>query len=270
MFDNGTEDVRFYKEKFPQPGDCVVVIVGKSTKDGVRVKLLEYGHIDGFIRKEDIDRCKETFVLLIARKGKNEVVKVLSVNAETGYTELSKLQVTDDEHKTCDDKYHRAVTADWVLRSVSNQTEKVSVVQLYEDIGWPLVETYGSLNDQVWQPFTFPSPEVLSTLIACVNTRISPDPVSLYAEIDVRCNGYGGNDAIKSALFAGEAMGTDIVPIKTRPIAVPLHRIGSERCYDRVMGLETLANAVDAVKEVIERGDGECNLGAVVWRVTSW
>lgn len=62
-----------------------------------------------------------------------------------GYTELSKLQVTDDEHKTCDDKYHRAVTADWVLRSVSNQTEKVSVVQLYEDIGWPLVETYGSL-----------------------------------------------------------------------------------------------------------------------------
>lgn len=112
MFDNGTEDVRFYKEKFPQPGDCVVVIVGKvhlipsqsrlyirccygfpvlifilkkkSTKDGVRVKLLEYGHIDGFIRKEDIDRCKETFVLLIARKGKNEVVKVLSVNAETG------------------------------------------------------------------------------------------------------------------------------------------------------------------------------------------
>jgi translation initiation factor 2 alpha subunit (eIF-2alpha) len=65
-----------------------------------------------------------------------------------GHIELSKLQVTDDEHKKCDDKYHRAVTADGVLRYVSDQTEiEVSVAQLYEDIGWPLVEKYGSLYD---------------------------------------------------------------------------------------------------------------------------
>jgi hypothetical protein len=56
-------------------------------------------------------------------------------------------------------------------------------------------------------------------------------------------------------------MGTDIVPIKTRYIAAARYKIGSERCYDRVLGLETLANAVDAVKEVIGREeDGECNV----------
>ncbi|KAI5844952.1 eukaryotic translation initiation factor 2 alpha subunit-domain-containing protein, partial [Morchella snyderi] len=261
MSDGDTEDVRFYKERFPQPGDCVVVAVREITENGVHVKLLEYGHIDGFIGNEHIARCKENFTLLIARKGKNEVVKVLSVNTDIGYIELSKLQVTDDEHKRCDDKYHRAVTADGVLRWVSDETEKISVAQLYEDIGWPLIENYGSLyaafitskkNDQVWKPFTFTTPEALSALITCINTRLSPDPINLCAEIDVLCNGYGRTDAIRSALLAGEAMGTDIVPIKTRPIAARRYKIGSERCYDRELGLVTLVNAVDAVKEVIE------------------
>jgi hypothetical protein len=52
----------------------------KTTENGVHVKLLEYGQIDGLIRREDIAPCK----VVIAREGKNEVVKVLSVNAETG------------------------------------------------------------------------------------------------------------------------------------------------------------------------------------------
>lgn len=51
------------------------------------------------------------------------------------------------------------------------------------------------------------------------------------------------------------------MPIKTRPIAARRYKIGSERCYDRELGLETLVNAVDAVKEVIKREDnGECNV----------
>lgn len=67
----------------------------------------------------------------------------------------------------------------------------------------------------------------LDILLSTIARRLTPQPIKLRADIELTCYTSGGIDAIKKALRAGEAVGTETVPIKARLVAPPLYVLGS-------------------------------------------
>ena len=50
-----------------------------------------------------------------------------------------------------------------------------------------------------------------------IGRRLTPKPVKVRADLEVKCFHYNGIEAIRKALLAGEAVSTDDVPIKVGP-----------------------------------------------------
>jgi translation initiation factor 2 subunit 1 len=69
--------------------------------------------------------------------------------------------------------------------------------------------------------------QTLDILTSTIARRLTPQPIKLRADIELTCYTSGGIDAIKKALRAGEAVGTETVPIKARLIAPPFYVLGS-------------------------------------------
>jgi len=67
----------------------------------------------------------------------------------------------------------------------------------------------------------------LDVLLSTIARRLTPQPIKLRADIELTCYTSGGIDAIKKALRAGEAVGTETVPIKAKLVAPPLYVLGS-------------------------------------------
>lgn len=79
--------------------------------------------------------------------------------------------------------------------------------------------------------------------------------IKLRAHLEVKCFGYGGIDAIKEALRAGEAAVTESISLKVKLVAPPLYILNSFQ-YDEAEGVMVLENAIEKIKKSIEAVDG--------------
>ncbi|VDM84628.1 unnamed protein product, partial [Strongylus vulgaris] len=82
---------------------------------------------------------------------------------------------------------------------------------------------------------------------------ISPE---IRADIEVSCFSYDGIDAIKEALIAGKNCSTDIMPIK----ATAPHFVVTNQTLDREHGLSAVNDALNVVKETIEKYGGKFSI----------
>lgn len=70
-------------------------------------------------------------------------------------------------------------------------------------------------------------------------------------ELDIRCTGVDGVNAIKAALTAGEAQSTEQVPIKITYLAAPFYVVTAD-ALDKTIGFEVMEKAINAIKETLE------------------
>lgn len=89
-----------------------------------------------------------------------------------------------------------------------------------------------------------------------IGRRLTPKPVKVRADVEVKCFAYQGIEAIKKALAAGEACSTDDVAIKIRLVAPPLY-VMSTTSTDKTAAIDVMEKAVERIGEVIseEKGD---------------
>ena len=80
---------------------------------------------------------------------------------------------------------------------------------------------------------TPPSEEATQVLLSTIARRLTPQPIKLRADIELTCYMPVGIDAIKRALFNGEAQGSEAVPIKAKLVAPPLYVL-STNATDKV------------------------------------
>lgn len=98
--------------------------------------------------------------------------------------------------------------------------------------------------------------DTLAELKHNIARRLTPKPVKVRADIEVKCFAYSGIEAIRKALKAGEACSTEEVPIKVRLVAPPLY-VMSTTSTDKTAAIETMEKAVEAIGNTIneEKGD---------------
>lgn len=86
---------------------------------------------------------------------------------------------------------------------------------------------------------------------------MTPQPVKVRADIEATCFGYAGIDAIRRALKAGEATGTETIPIKIKLVAPPLYVMISN-ATDKNGAIETMEKAIVAIQKSLKKEKGEC------------
>lgn len=101
--------------------------------------------------------------------------------------------------------------------------------------------------------------ETLIELKHTIARRLTPKPVKVRADIEVKCFAYSGIEAIRKALKAGEACSTEEVPIKVRLVAPPLY-VMTTTSTDKTAAIETMEKAVEAIGAVITEEKGDINV----------
>ncbi|CAF0744060.1 unnamed protein product [Brachionus calyciflorus] len=260
---------RFYKHKFPETDEVVMVNVRQIAEMGSYVNLLEYNKIEGMILLSELSRRRIRSINKLIRVGRNEIVVVIRVDKDKGYIDLSKRRVSTEEILKCEEKFAKGKTVNSILRhtaEVLKMTTDEEFENLYERTAWKIDEKYkkpGQSYEIFKQSVTDPSvlndcdipDEWREILMSNIKRRLTPQAVKCRADIEVSCYSYEGIDAIKTALKEGLKISTEDKPIKINLIAPPTYVVTSTS-LDREEGVKLLQNVIDVIQKSIESFKG--------------
>ena len=268
--DHNNLDCRFYENPFPEIESVVMVNVRNIADMGAYVSLMEFNNIEGMILLSELSRRRIRSIHKLIRVNRNEVVMVLRVDKEKGYIDLSKRRVSPEDVAACEDRFNKAKAVHGVLRHVAER-RKYHLQDLYEKIGWPLYRKYGHAYDafklaisdekNAVDPFAdIDVPEDLKDEIKMyILRRLAPQPTKIRSDIEVSCFAYEGIDAIREALFAGMAVGTENAQIKIKLVAPPIYVL-STTTLDKDAGVALLNEAIEAIKAIIIAKGGKIDV----------
>lgn len=111
------------------------------------------------------------------------------------------------------------------------------------------------------------SPEIIADLKSTIGRRLTPKPVKVRADVEVKCFAYSGIEAIRKALKAGEAESTEDIKISIRLVAPPLY-VMTTTSTEKVNALEVMEKAVKRIGEVIEQEGGDITIKMAVSRTS--
>jgi len=261
---------RFYKQKYPEIDDVVMVNVRSIAEMGAYVHLLEYKNIEGMILLSELSRRRIRSINKLIRVGRNECVVVIRVDKDKGYIDLSKRRVSPEEVKKCEEKFNKAKTVNSILRHVAEVMDYESdeqLEELYEKTAWFFDEKYKATGGS-YEIFkhAVSEPSILDdcqlddntkdVLLTNINRRMTPQAVKVRSDVEVACYGYEGIDAVKAALKEGLKFSTEEMPVKINLIAPPVYVV-TTTTLERELGVETLKKAIVAIEKSIMASKGQ-------------
>ncbi|XP_012224092.1 eukaryotic translation initiation factor 2 subunit 1 [Linepithema humile] len=265
---------RFYKEKYPEVEDVVMVNVRSIAEMGAYVHLLEYNNIEGMILLSELSRRRIRSINKLIRVGKTEPVVVIRVDKEKGYIDLSKRRVSAEDVEKCTERYAKAKAVNSILRHVAELLHYDSddqLEELYQKTAWHFEEKYKKQKASAYDFFkqSVLDPSILAecgldehtkeVLLNNIKRKLTSQAVKIRADVEVACYGYEGIDAVKTALKAGLALSTDELPIKINLIAPPLY-VMTTSTPEKQDGLKALGDAIEVIQNKITSLGGVFNV----------
>ncbi|XP_066154649.1 eukaryotic translation initiation factor 2 subunit 1 isoform X2 [Euwallacea fornicatus] len=256
---------RFYKEKYPEVEDVVMVNVRAIAEMGAYVHLLEYNNIEGMILLSELSRRRIRSINKLIRVGKTEPVVVIRVDKEKGYIDLSKRRVSAEDVEKCTERFAKAKAVNSILRHVAELLKYESddqLEELYQKTAWHFEEKYKKNKAAAYDFFkqAVADPSILAecelddktkeVLLSNIKRKLTSQAVKIRADIECACYGYEGIDAVKTALKTGLALSTEELPIRINLIAPPLY-VMTTSTPEKQDGLRILNEAIEVIKKSI-------------------
>jgi len=267
--DDQTEDYkniqyRMYEKKFPEVDDLVMCKIIEIFNDGAYVILEEYNNIKGLLLCTEISRKRVNYVTRLIKEGKEEVLRVKTIDKEKGFIDLSKKSVKAEEVEQFKEKYAKSKAVHVIMKILSKKCN-IPIDKLYKEITWPLYKKYEHAYDafklalnkfeEVFKDIKMTEP-VKKELMEILRQRMKPKPVNIKSDFIVRCDEFEGIDAIKFALMEGEKKSTKNIPIKFKIISSPLYECSIET-INKKEGLDVMKEALKEVERVILEKKGK-------------
>ena len=267
--DDQTEDYkniqyRMYEKKFPDVDDLVMCKIIEIFNDGAYVILEEYNNIKGLLLCTEISRKRVNYVTRLIKEGKEEVLRVKTIDKEKGFIDLSKKSVKAEEVEQFKEKYAKSKAVHVIMKILSKKCN-IPIDKLYKEITWPLYKKYEHAYDafklalnkfeEVFKDIKMTEP-VKKELMEILRQRMKPKPVNIKSDFIVRCDEFEGIDAIKFALMEGEKKSTKNIPIKFKIISSPLYECSIET-INKKEGLDVMKEALKEVERVILEKKGK-------------
>lgn len=244
-----------YPTKYPAEGDCVTVRIRSIGDTGAHVELLEYGKIEGLILLSEVSRKNRIRSLAhLMRVGKQEVVKVLRVDQDKGFIDLSKRLIHSDEIKAQEQKFAKSKQVHQVVQDVC-VSQGCSMLEVYETLVWDLYRRFPHAEDGLRQCLGDPSilhPYNLTTpfeegLLQSIRRRFDLPTLRIRAEIEVSCFTYEGIDAIKASLGKGNDCATPDMPIKVQLLAPPRYLVHATTRLAAPIAIDLMKHACEQI-----------------------
>ncbi|URE44829.1 eukaryotic translation initiation factor 2 [Musa troglodytarum] len=279
-------ECRMYEAKYPEVAMAVMIQVKNIADMGAYVSLLEYNNIEGMILFSELSRRRIRSVSSLIKVGRQEPVMVLRVDRDKGYIDLSKRRVSEEDIQACEERYNKSKLVHSIMRHVA-ETLDIDLEELYIHIGWPLYRKYGHAfeafkiivtdpdsvldsltrevkevgpdGQEVTKVVPAVTPEVKDALVKNIRRRMTPQPLKIRADIEMKCFQFDGVLHIKEAMGKAEAAGNDECPVKIKLVAPPLCVLTTQT-LDKEQGISVLNNAIKACTEEIERYKGKQTL----------
>ncbi|KAH9611418.1 hypothetical protein KSS87_006203 [Heliosperma pusillum] len=276
-------ECRMYEAKYPEVDMAVMIQVKNIADMGAYVSLLEYNNIEGMILFSELSRRRIRSVNSLIKVGRIEPVMVLRVDKDKGYIDLSKRRVSEEDIAHCEERYNKSKLVHSIMRHVA-ETTSTDLEELYVRFGWPLYRKFGhafeafktvvtdpdSILDQltyevkkigpdgqeVTEVLPAVTPEIKDALVKNVKRRMTPQPLKIRADIELKCFQFDGVLHIKDAMRKAEAAGTNDCPVKIKLVAPPLYVLTTQT-LDKDQGISTLKKAIIDCTEEIERHNGK-------------
>jgi len=255
----------FYERRAPEKDELVMCRV-LAIDEGVTCSLLEYNYLEGFLPLSEISRKRIRSVLRHVRVGQKQVLQVLRVDTERGFTDLSKKYITPIERDRGTEKYNKGKTVHSISKRLA-ETQNRDLEEIKKMLIYPLYQKYEhpydafkllSLKDiDIYEGIEV-EPILKQELIAIVKKRMAVHPVKIGADVHVTCYADGGIDEIKKALKAGLEVGKDD-EIQVQLVSSPTYSIWLTTIDDRY-GKSVVAKVIEVIRESITQSSGSLSV----------
>ena len=136
----------FYKKNgFPEVDDIVICTVKKILPHSVFVNLDEYDR-EGMVHISEVSPGRIRNLRDFVSEGRKIVCKVLRVNQERGYIDLSLRRVNLIQRRKKVDDYKQESKAEKLMEVVGKEL-KLNIEQMYKEVGYKILEKYDSLTE---------------------------------------------------------------------------------------------------------------------------
>ncbi len=94
------------------------------------------------ILSSEMSRKRVRYVKKLVKEGREEVLRVLRVDTNQGYIDLSKKSVQSDEIEEFKEKYYQSKKVHEIMKILACKV-KIDLEKLYSSIAWPLSKKHG-------------------------------------------------------------------------------------------------------------------------------
>jgi translation initiation factor 2 subunit 1 len=94
------------------------------------------------ILSSEMSRKRVKYVKKLVKEGREEVMRVLRVDPQQGYIDLSKKTVQSEEIEEFKERYYQSKKVHEIMKILAFKV-KIPLEKLYQQFGWPLYQTYG-------------------------------------------------------------------------------------------------------------------------------
>jgi translation initiation factor 2 subunit 1 len=204
--------VRMYEKKVPTTDEHVIIEIKYVDDISTKVVLPEYENKEALMLHSNALMGRFSRTKRQARVGHIDVAVVLTIDSQRGFIDVSKRHTYKPSVDECLKRYHKSKAARNILNIVSSKTH-VDLLQLYENIGWPLTKIYDhtldgffAIRDNLfdWSCIGNIDAIVRETLTCVIHQKLNLKQEKFRSQIAVNCCTIEGIDAIRDALSAGK------------------------------------------------------------------
>jgi len=198
------------KEGFPEESEIVVCTVTSVRYNSVFAKLNEYNNKSGMMHISEVSPGRIRNIRDYVKEGMVIVCKVLSVNQERGYIDLSLRRVNEGQRRSKIDEMKKEQKAENIVEFVAKKLKR-SVEEIYKEVKEKVFQKYDLLSscfeDVIEKRVTLEEigidKRTASELTKIIEERIKPVEVTINGNLNLVSYAPNGVELVKEALKKG-------------------------------------------------------------------
>ena len=200
----------FKKQGFPEEGELILCTVTSVQYHSVFVDIDEYGK-SGLIHISEVSPGRIRNIRDFVKEGKKVVCKVLRINEEKGYIDLSLRRVNESEKRRKIDDIKREQNAEKIVEIAAKKIG-IKTEELYREIAEKATTHYASLHEFFEQASKDEGllenlgidKKHLKIIDETIKQRIKPVEVEIIGKLKITTFAPNGIDIIKESLKKAE------------------------------------------------------------------
>ncbi|MEM5834314.1 MAG: translation initiation factor IF-2 subunit alpha [Candidatus Aenigmatarchaeota archaeon] len=248
------------RKGLPEWGELVLCTVQRISPYAAWCKLEEYPEAEGMIHVSEVSGKWVHDIREFVKVNKQYVAKVVKIDYQKKFVNLSLKRVSDEEKKEKMNSYRKEQRAEKILEQVAKEFGK-TLEQAYQEVGFLLQEKFGSIYSAFEEARKTPeilekkgvAKEWVEALTKAIEKSFKEKEVKIKAELELKSYASDGIKRIKEILLNLQKNG-----IKVKYISAPRYRVEIEGKNPKNLEKKLVENLENALRE-IKKAEGEGN-----------